>query len=79
MRKKYKSILILVTLFILLIIYLFNTDLVIKAIIDYTELFLTKFFPVSFIFLLLSNLLINYNYIQVIQRLFKIKSNYIFV
>lgn len=79
MRKKYKSILILVTLFILLIIYLFNTDLVIKVIIDYTELFLTKFFPVSFIFLLLSNLLINYNYIQVIQRLFKIKSNYIFV
>lgn len=79
MRKKYKSILILVTLFILLFVYLCNTNLVVNSVVDYTELFLTKFFPVSFIFFTISNLLINYNYIQIIGKLFKIKSNYIFV
>ena len=79
MKKKYKNILILVILLSLLIINFISIDTIIIKIIDYTILFFKKIFPVSFIFLTLSNLLIEYNLIQILQRLFRIKSPYIYV
>ena len=79
MKKKYKNILILVILISFLIIYFISIDTIIIKIIDYTILFFKKIFPVSFIFLTLSNLLIEYNLIQILQRLFRIKSPYIYV
>lgn len=78
MKKNYRSILILVTLCGLLIYALFNTDGFVLDILDYTELFIKRLFPVSFLFLVISNLLMDYQLIQIIQRLFKIKSSYFY-
>ena len=58
---------------------MFKSDEIVKIIINYTDLFFKKLFPVSFVFLTISNLLIEYNFIQILQRLFKIKSVYIYV
>lgn len=79
MIKKRKNILILVTLFILLVLCVFNTEYVIDTVIEYTTLFLKRFFPVSFVFFTISNLLIEYNIIQFFQKIFRLKSNYIFL
>lgn len=79
MKKIYKNILLLVTLLSFLVIYLVSTDSIILKTIEYTNLFLKKFFPVCFIFLTLSNLLIEYNLIQILQRIFRIKSPFIYV
>ena len=74
MKKNFESIYIIILLSLLLVIYLFFTDIVVENILEYTELFIKKVFPVSFIFLILSNMLINYNIIQYLQRIIKIKS-----
>lgn len=79
MKKKYKNILVVVILLLTLVVNLVSIDIIVQKIIEYTELFLRKIFPVSFIFFTLSNMLIEYNFIQILQRLFKIKSPYIYV
>ena len=81
MKKTLKSILILVTLIILLLIYTINSVELINNIIDYSILFLTKLFPVSFIFFIMSNLLINYGLLEIIYKYFHINSSklYIFI
>ena len=78
MKKKYQSVLILVILCTILLLYLFTVDMIVVNILEYTELFLKKIFPVSFIFFTVSNLLIEYNFIQFFQQLFKVKSPFIF-
>ena len=78
MKKKYQSVLILVILCTILLLYLFTVDMIVVNILEYTELFLKKIFPVSFIFFTISNLLIEYNFIQFFQQLFKVKSPFIF-
>lgn len=78
MKKNYRSILILVTLCGLLLYALVRTDRFVLDILSYTELFIKRLFPVSFLFLIISNLLMDYQFVQIIQRLFKIKSNYIY-
>ncbi len=79
MKKTYKSILILVTLITLLILYLFNSNTIVNAIIDYSILFLTKLFPVSLLFFIFSSLLIEYGLIQLIQKYLKVNTSSLYV
>lgn len=68
MKKKYQTNIIIIFLIILLCLYLLNSPLVIKSILDYTKLFLEKLFPASFIFFIISSLLIDYNFIEIISN-----------
>ena len=77
MKKIYKNIIIIVTLLIILFKCLITIDNIVTNIIHYTILFFKRIFPVSFLFITISNLLIEYNFIQIIQKVFKIKSPYI--
>ena len=61
MKKNCKSVLLLVSLLGLLFYSLFHTSFIVKEILFYTELFIRKVFPTSFIFLLLSYLLMDYH------------------
>lgn len=79
MKRNLKSILILVILCSLLFLYLLYSKFVVESFLDYTELFMQKFFPPAFIFMLLSNMLIEYNFIQIIQKYLKINSSYLYV
>lgn len=79
MKKTYKSILILVILMTLLILYLFNSSIIINAILDYSILFLTKLFPVSFLFFIFSSLLIEYGLIQIIEKYLNINTSSLYV
>ena len=58
MRKNYKTIILLVSLTILLIVYFINSEYIIKCFLEYNKLFYTKLFPVSFIFFIFSTILI---------------------
>ena len=75
--KKNKLIFTLVSLIILLILYLINSEYIIKCFLDYSKLFYTKLFPVSFIFFTLSSLLIEYKILDIIP--ININSIYIFI
>lgn len=77
MKKTYKTIFILVNLSILLILYLINSEYIIKCFLDYSKLFYTKLFPVSFIFFILSTLLIEYKVLDIIP--ININSIYIYL
>lgn len=79
MKKNYHQFLIIIFLLIILISSLFNSNLIITSILEYTELFLTKLFPVSFIFFILSSLLIDYGLIETISKLFHINGATFFV
>ncbi len=79
MKKKYKNILLLVILLCFLTLNMLSIDTIVLKIWEYTELFIKRIFPVSFIFITLSNLLIEYNFIQLLQRIFRIKSPYIYI
>ena len=77
MKKTYKTTLLLVSLITLLILYLFNSKYIIKCFLEYNELFYTKLFPVSFIFFVLSTLLIRYRILDIIP--ININSIYIYI
>ena len=79
MKKTLKRVVVLVTLLILLTLYLVNAKLIVNNIIDYSLLFLTKLFPVSFIFFVFSTLFINYGLIESINTLFNINSSKLYV
>jgi len=79
MKKTYRSILILVTLIGLLILYLMNANMIALAILDYSKLFLTKLFPVSFIFFIFSSLLIDYGIIEFMQQYLKVNTSSLYV
>lgn len=79
MKKTYRSILILVTLIALLILYFINANMIVLAILDYSKLFLTKLFPVSFIFFVFSSLLIDYGIIEFMQHYLKINTSSLYV
>lgn len=71
MKKNYKSKIILIFLIILLTLYLLNSELITKNIIEYTNLFITKLFPSSFLIFTISSLLINYQIIETFFIKFK--------
>ena len=77
MKKTSKTIFILVNLIIILILYLINSEYIIKCYLDYTKLFYTKIFPVSFIFFTISSLLIEYKVLDIIP--ININSIYIYL
>lgn len=72
MKKKYQSNYILLFLLGLLFLYLMNSTLITKSILDYTSLFVEKIFPASFLFFTLSSLLIDYHFIEKIETLLKV-------
>lgn len=71
MKKNYQTNLILVLLLSLLTLYLLNSSLVIKSILDYTSLYITKLFPTTFIIYTLTSLLLNYQIINKLSKLTK--------
>ena len=79
MKEIYKSRLILVTLIGMLMFYLFNSNLVIVSILDYTEIFMKKLFPVSFIFFIISSLLIDYGIIYFLDRVFHVRTTNLYI
>ncbi len=68
MKKTFKSNLILLILIILLTLYLVNSQLILTAILEYTNLFLTKLFPTSFLIYIIASLLINYGLINELAK-----------
>lgn len=78
MNKTYKTILILVTL-LLLFTYLLNANYIINNILDYSLLFITKIFPVSFLFFILSSMLLDLGIINYIEKLLHIKASNIYL
>ena len=74
MKKNNKSRLILVTLILILIVFLLNVNTVINNILNYSIIFLTKLFPVSFILYLITYMLINYGFIEFINKFLHINS-----
>ena len=77
MKKTYKTILLLVSLIILLIFYLINSKYIIKCFLEYTDLFYKKLFPVSFIFFVVSSILLEYKVLDIIP--ININSMYIYI
>ena len=76
MKKTYITIFTIVNLIILLILYFINSEYIIKCFLEYNNLFYTKLFPVSFIFFVLSTLLIEYKVLDILP--ININSIYIF-
>ena len=76
MKKTLKTIFILVTLLLLLISYLINSKYIISNFLDYTNLFITKLFPVTFINFIFSFLLIEYGLLDLLPV--KINGLYVF-
>lgn len=64
--KKNKQNIIIYILIILLITYLINSTTIVKSINYYTNLFITKLFPTSFIIYITSSILIDYGIINII-------------
>ena len=79
MNKTYKSILILVTLMIIMLMCLFNASFVIQNILEYSKLFITKLFPVSFLFFVLSSLILDYGFINILEKYFHINATNIYL
>lgn len=71
MKKSYNTNLILVFLISILTLYLVNSKLITTSIIEYTNLYLTKLFPSSFIIFILINLILNYNPIHKMSKIIK--------
>ena len=67
MTKNIKSTLVLTLLFTLLILYIKESNLIIKEYLNYTNLFITKLLPSVFIIYILSDLLINYGIINLLK------------
>ena len=69
MKKNY---LYVIFIFTLLIIYLFNSTIVINGVLQYTELFFKKLFPACFIFFVIGSLLLEYNFPYIITKILHI-------
>ena len=74
MKKNYKNLIILLLLCIILIIFVTNSNNILLIIINYSKIFLLNVFPSSFIFLLLSILIIDYGIVYTLNNIFNIKS-----
>ncbi len=79
MNKTIKRIIILCFLFLLLILYLINASLIIKNIVEYTNLFFTKLFPANFIFFTISSLLIEYGLIEIISSKLRLNTASLYI
>ena len=75
MKKSYKSNIILVFLILILTLYLVNSKLTTNAILEYTNLYVTKLFPSSFTIFIITNLILNYNPVKNISKITKKPAN----
>ena len=74
MKKNYKNRFINIILLFILVYYLLNNN-----VLDYSKLFLTRLFPVSFTFYIIIGLLIDYGIIEYINNSLHIKNINLFV
>lgn len=65
MKKTLNTIIILVNL-LLLFLYLLNSEFIIKSFLDYTNIFITKLAPFTFLNILLISILIDYNLLDML-------------
>lgn len=79
MKKISKSTIILLLLLFFLSYSLFVTDIITELVLDFNDLFLKRLFPTSLIFFIITNLLIEYNFVYFLQYFFHIKSVYFYV
>lgn len=79
MKKTYQRSIIITFLLTLLILYTINSTIVIKSILDYTNLFITKLFPTNFIFFMLSTILIDQGLIELINNKLKLNGSIFYV
>lgn len=79
MLKKYQSSLTLTFLFTILLLYLTKSNLIIKEFLNYTNLFITKLFPTTFIIYIFSNIFIEYGIINKLSKIFKNKASTIYI
>lgn len=79
MKKNSKSSLILIFLIIILTLLIINSKTLTSTIISYTKLFFLNLFPTSFILFTFSSLLINYNLIEKLTKLFKRNSASLYI
>ena len=79
MKKTYQRIIIITFLLTLLILYTIKSTLVIKSILDYTNLFITKLFPTNFVFFMLSTILIDQGLIELINNKLKLNGSIFYV
>lgn len=79
MKKISKSTIILFVLLFILICSLFVTKIITDLVLNYNDLFIKKLFPTSFFFFIVTNLLIEYNFVYFLQSFFHIKSVYFYV
>lgn len=77
MKKKYQ-ITIIISIILLLVLYIINANLIIKNILDYTNLFINKLFPTTFIIYILSSILIDYEIINLLSTK-KLNGNIIYI
>ncbi|MEG1596719.1 MAG: hypothetical protein RR359_00355 [Bacilli bacterium] len=71
MKRKTTSILIISTLLIILMSLLTNSNIVILTVIDSFYMFINNVFPTLFVFFIISDLLINFGFSELISELFK--------
>lgn len=79
MKKTYQRSIIITFLLTLLILYTINSTIVIKSILDYTNLFITKLFPTNFVFFMLSTILIDQGLIELINNKLKLNGSIFYV
>ena len=79
MKKNYKSILLLVSLLFFFILFFLYSQMVVEEILFYTKLFYFKVFPTSFLFLLLSYLLIENHLFYYLEPYFPNHGLYFFI
>lgn len=81
MIKKLKRLFILVSFIVLLMLCFIHSNRIIKELLDYSYLFFTKLAPSSFLFFLLSSLIIEYQLLDILSQYFKINasSTYLFI
>lgn len=70
MLKKLKSLVIIIFLFIVLFYAMLNSNLVIEDVLESLNLFVCKLFPAMFFFYTLSDLLINYGFVTILEAMF---------
>ncbi len=79
MKKTYQRLTIIIFLLVLLTLYTINSSLIIKSILEYTKLFITRLFPTNFIFFVLSTILIDQGLIEIINNKLKLDGSVFYV
>ena len=78
MKENRKIILLLVSLCCFFGYTLFHNEMVVNEVLYYTNLFIHKLFPTSFLFLVLSFLLIDYQFVFFLQKFLHMNSVYFY-